>query len=656
MKRESQIDHQGFTLVEIMVALVVLALGMTALMKFQGELIKNASQARQTTEALTIAEDKMDSLRAYADSDEYSLISDSTTPVTVNGVNNSYQLSWSVINCYAGGATPADQQNICLDDFGEEVPADWSLGSGNDQMYKAITLEVAWDQNNDGQVGAEEEVQLVSALESANMQKTVLPPTDGDTSDIAGDSALTKDTLGDEVQIQVDTSDNQSRQAGKPLPDVVASGQRENTLVAFDVITYSPLAGDEVAVNLREEFLNVSCECELKSEALGREPGHVQWNQSGSFRYDKSGAVITKLVGEATDNNAADVSGLCDICCRDHHDDDNSLVRYDGKLDEEGNHAHYDSSGAEVGVGGIYFESCRFKRIDGLLRVFQDWQLKDITTFANSDINGDNTELENAYVSYVSDLVLEPADAEKSTVNGARQPIQTAVNQQKQLQARGVYIDNVYDSEGNLSTGDNSYQAYAGDDKLEQTPFAEVNLTLLADWLSDKPINVSVTNDELDTVSSEENYFSNFYSRGRITGQQESSEPHPIVYASIEPGTDGITDNANTDRALDLNAEDKPFSGIEVEVAGEASIFTISGNLFIDVQGKKPDVSIIPSDTCTPDKDGGQEVYACNVLEGENIIISVKLDGQDCDNSTQTFNNVTADTSHDFVIDASTCQ
>lgn len=665
MFKNIQLKINGFSLVEVMVALLVLSLGMVALAKFQGKLIRDASEAHKTSEAYSVAEDFIEYFRAYPSLAVYDQLDDGAYPqqmpfgvnqVDCGTANNlesdpmqlcrytaDYDITWSVDACYAGGVrtTDSDDQDIdaCIENFGETPGVDWEIGGINGQVYKFLTVEV---DPNEGEI---EPVEASTIIQSADFKDTTLPPTDGDESNIAGNSALTRDTLSDEVQIQVDTGDDdQSRQAGKPLPDVVASGQRENTLVAFDVITYSPLAGDEVAVNLREEFLNVSCECELQSSGQSREPGHVQWSESGSFRFDKAGAVTNKQTGSATSNNAADVSGLCDMCCRDHHDSEDSLVRYDGELTSQDNHPHYDSAGNEVDVGGTYFESCRFKRIDGVMRVFQDWQLKDITVFASSDLDGSNPDLENAYVDYVADFVPD-LSADKSTVNNERQPIQVQEGQNKQLQARGIYIDNVYNANGNLSTGENSYAAYDGDDKLEQTPFAEVNLTLLADWVSDNETEVTVTDEELDTVSSEENYFSNFYSRGRIKGIAETTSPLPNVYASIEPGTDGITDNANTDDVLDLSQvesgdEGKPFSGIEVEVAGQASIRTISGDLNVPKLQGNPDLTITPSELCTPSKSGGQDTYSCSVLKDESITISVDIEGYECDGSTKTFSNV----------------
>ncbi len=685
--------NSGFSLVEVMVALVVLGLGLVALIKFQGELITNATEAKEQSEAYSVAEQTMEVFRSFENLDTFAAIDDGVYEepypapfdnanadlLQLDQYNNTYDVSWVVNDCFGGGVRTVDADNNdidqCLNGFGETAPAGWEIGGANGQMYKIVEVNVEWDRNADGNLTNDEPVTLISALESTNFKDTALPPTNGDASDIAGESALTRDTLSDEIQVNVDTGTGEKRQAGKPLPEVVASGQRANTLVAFDVITYSPINNtNEVNVNLREEFINVACECQISSESgIAYPPGHVQWNTLGSYRYDAVTNTELKTTAQPTGDNAADVEGLCTLCCRDHHDGNNP-VRYDGQTGVTGNHLHFDEDGNEVnGVGAIYTESCRFKRIDGVFRVFQDWQLQAINVIPNSQL-ASNEALSTAYSNYVADFISPDATVTTfSDVEALIDPVIIPVGGAgEQLQARGIYLDNVYSIDGNLSTGDGSYAEYDGDDRLEQTPFAEVNLTLLADWNAlnlqppDEPNGPNYfsepefLNEDLATIDVTENYFGNLYRRGIARGLEEtpqSGSPWPL-YASIEDGNDGITDSANTeiDLVLALNGTnpqdpdpaDKKFGRFDVAVAGAASSFSVGGSIsFSGLPGNnlKPVGTASPS-FCSLISSGNSNTYSCIVPDGQTFTFNVSF----TDKNNNTYTCTSTGNSNSFTI------
>jgi len=61
--------EEGFTLLEVMLALVVLAFGLLAIAIMQATAIKGNSQAMGLTEAVTVAQDRMENLLSLAYSD-----------------------------------------------------------------------------------------------------------------------------------------------------------------------------------------------------------------------------------------------------------------------------------------------------------------------------------------------------------------------------------------------------------------------------------------------------------------------------------------------------------------------------------------------------------------------------------------------------------
>ena len=60
MKRITK--SHGFSLIEVMIALLVLAVGILGISKLQGTLIRNTSDANQRTVAVSVAQQKIDDL------------------------------------------------------------------------------------------------------------------------------------------------------------------------------------------------------------------------------------------------------------------------------------------------------------------------------------------------------------------------------------------------------------------------------------------------------------------------------------------------------------------------------------------------------------------------------------------------------------------
>ena len=77
--RYTRRNARGFTLVEALVALLVLSFGMLAIAGFQATLSRSSDLAKQRTEALRLAQQKMESLRAYGQ-----VASSTATPHIVN--------------------------------------------------------------------------------------------------------------------------------------------------------------------------------------------------------------------------------------------------------------------------------------------------------------------------------------------------------------------------------------------------------------------------------------------------------------------------------------------------------------------------------------------------------------------------------------------
>lgn len=69
MNRKNTADSTGFTLIELVVAIMVFAVGIMGIMKMHQASIQSNNYSMQLTEAINIAQDKIDSLRGTSFND-----------------------------------------------------------------------------------------------------------------------------------------------------------------------------------------------------------------------------------------------------------------------------------------------------------------------------------------------------------------------------------------------------------------------------------------------------------------------------------------------------------------------------------------------------------------------------------------------------------
>ena len=86
-----KLSYNGFTLVEVLVAMVIFAISSMAITMLMMNHTKLVSLNSQASEAIALAQDKLEDLRTMSFAD---LVSNSTPPVTKKGT--AYTTSWTV--------------------------------------------------------------------------------------------------------------------------------------------------------------------------------------------------------------------------------------------------------------------------------------------------------------------------------------------------------------------------------------------------------------------------------------------------------------------------------------------------------------------------------------------------------------------------------
>lgn len=105
MTHPNKNNHKGFALLEALIAIVVLAIGVLALAKFQTNVVQSNAEAKARTEALNLAQKKIEELRRFATEAEYNSGARLANTYTVNniaGTNATYTMTTTITNAVGG--------------------------------------------------------------------------------------------------------------------------------------------------------------------------------------------------------------------------------------------------------------------------------------------------------------------------------------------------------------------------------------------------------------------------------------------------------------------------------------------------------------------------------------------------------------------------
>ena len=629
----------GYSLLEILIGMVIFALGMLALAQLQGNLSKASADSNARTVAINVAEETIEAARSFSQitagvgANAFNNIVDATNTEYRGGIN--YTVSRDVTDYYY--QAPASINGTGT--FTTSKPT----GQVNADM-KLLAVTVTWNANSAFQV---DQTQSTADLGSGSITLTdfissITSPSGGKVLLNATTDALygppvdySPGSNPDIVSIQL--GDNRFKESTKPLPKVYNANERVET--SFDVVTYSQ--DSEGATFLRrEEFLAVACECTMRIPDSDGEGGRrpTIWNGNNYTE----GEWVSKPFGESNrDNNQNYQSEYCTVCCRDHHDggtgteddaDDPARSKYnpfrssadymtadDGASGLVGDHKHYGLNGVGLADsdGDIYYEACRLVRKDGFFRVAQDLRQEGLNSFPASYLDDDG-EIDT-YSSYVTDSI---SAFTASAVNGyesspptlttpanmspavnfpgnktTNRTSMSSANSRQQLRARGIYMDYLSDELRDIidclgedgATGQNCGVG-ASNTALEIIPFYDVQLTWLGRW-NEAPVNlpISVTNDEAIQTG-------NTHDRG-MASLTSGSGASDITF-KVNRGNLGLTGSDPIDTSYLSNLRQYPLYALAVvgQPPPVVTGYQVSGTITSTVGGvKASDVEISTS-------------------------------------------------------------
>lgn len=574
----------GFTFVEVLVALVIIAIGVAGLVSLQRMFIQSSERASARTAAMEVARERLESLRFQAYEDL------AAGSATVTRSDQQFSSNWTVTDQYyvAGTWVTASSPS-----------APTPLPTESDA--KAVVVTVGWTERG-GDAGSLELESWFTSVEARDGGLAVTQPGMRQTPQVAFNPGAAPDVIAIRLTDDDAASEYSIKETTKPTPEVSKKGERLR--VNFDTVTYNQATQTQRI----EDFMTVECECKLGSEStIGLTPARLILEDGVLVLDPNSSQPTTKRIGYpagSTQPSADNYDYLapenldpCTICCRDHHDNEemaaaqNVYRQDDGRSLRGGNHQHFtrDGSGNLVAVGLIgdllgqsYEESCRMRRINGYFYVYPDWHMSAVTV-----MNGEyllNSASAAVYEDYVRDVVY-------AEVMGTTPPAQPEGRDVEifpgsyQMLARGIFVDIM--SSSHVQAVKDAINA-GEQDWLAMVPFYEVNLSLLSSWSSNQESIATVTNEPIETIVNPELNYYGTYSRGRVDTQSEGTARITATVLSGNAAVLGGNATHTNEQAVVYNSS--VDAAITYSDTGEQTFYRLTFDLdctYNKVQGNK---------------------------------------------------------------------
>ena len=147
-------NNQGFSMVEVLVSLVVLSVGLIGTGKYQIALLKNSSDVQARSQAINIAQKKIEEIKSYENLSAFgdikssdTLIAEATSAGTTldfstTGVSTTYDLGWTVL------------QNTNPGYVEIEVVVAWNEANGAPKQVKINSIVSQSDPNDSGRLAS----------------------------------------------------------------------------------------------------------------------------------------------------------------------------------------------------------------------------------------------------------------------------------------------------------------------------------------------------------------------------------------------------------------------------------------------------------------------------------------------------------------------
>jgi prepilin-type N-terminal cleavage/methylation domain-containing protein len=557
MNRFARNSQGGFSLLEVLIAVVIMSVGLLALASLQLSLIRSSSETKAQSIAIALGKQKIEQLLAYESLGGAATCNSPSTSTT----NTCYrQIEDEAAADVDGDPTVTGTQPIGGIQFRRAVDVQRYVydKSTGDEGFKLVTDDNALDSallSDPVTFLAGKEFKrvavTVSWTDATGTGRTQVVESAIAAIDPADAAALTKSGKGSSPRkaraiitnpasvagvIPIAIGNGSDTAATNPRPIIVSQGNSTKTVeTRFDVYTYAALAdGTSALAQSRVETAAIGCTCTMTANTTQSAARPTYWD---GFKYTTPTTAAGIPKSAAKTGNSINQSDQCTICCRDHFDPSGVAGE---KYDARRTHSHYLVSNLSTPVdpltGGDYSESCRLIRVDGVFRVatepFNDYfgllgtvglmTSTATTTVVNAVPSTGTGSLSAAYQTFVLEYlkarfvnatgyntVLDPTTATGySAIEVPSQATIDASNWPQYLHSRGLLIDYlsaeaieaINDAKTNcLPANENCTATELQTAVLKLLPFTTINATELSKWTTTAPTQVYVS--ELQDLS-----------------------------------------------------------------------------------------------------------------------------------------------------------
>ncbi|MDQ3288024.1 MAG: prepilin-type N-terminal cleavage/methylation domain-containing protein [Pseudomonadota bacterium] len=579
----------GFSLIEAMIAVLVLAVGLLALVALQSNLVREGADAKARSRIASLITSRMDEARAVG----YAAMASEAAAVCAG--NN------DICQAQADAAVS-----------GLSVTETVGLTAGaNGSEFKTLTVSAAWTD---------------SAANARTLEmRTAISPLSLDTSStllnqqLAGDVSKkpivrTADPATDGV-VPIALGDGSASAASNPTPELVGKSNNQQVVgTRFTVLTYVP-SGSSSIIQKRVENTVIKCACQFGAGGtnLPEIYRESQWPAIWTGeRYDVyEPATSTPAPGQSVSSGpqpGVQQSPLCQECCRDHHDDATTGV---AKFDPERSDGKVDKYELVVNNGvkefrastANYFNACRVIRVDGMWRTAADMYSRQLGLLETQPENSvlaktglPTSAATAAYTIFVKSYMAQydgstgaaPTNAFSlfDATSGLNEPALVPIaapstTDFRYLHARGLYVDYL-EAKARKKLQKQVADCPAGtapeDCVMPYLPFTSANLTEIATWTaSDEGVLVVNSGNVLATNPSQP-------SGGRTIGTSAGTADNTVA-ARISNSGVAVTASLSTLAGVDptdgsqITSDVQPFEvgGTPGQSTGDSFLVSVNG-------------------------------------------------------------------------------
>ena len=557
---------RGFSLLEVLIAVVVLSVGLLALAALQGRLTQASSEAKVRGRVAAMLSARMDALRSGG----YGTINPGAfNSTTANACGDAADAEWLDCTREEAGLSALSATQTVATWYGDAsfatpppVPQDARVA-----QFKRVTVVANWADA----AGGAHSLELVTDVSSMALTSNIVVPPDPTDTGNGGPIVRTASPATEGV-VPIAMSMNSTSATSNPVPELVGRGHNQKIVgTRFSVLNYAPAYGEGVIIQKRFENEVVKCSCQYGAggtnlpEIYRTAMWPAVWNgdKYAVADPDGDGDAPGQLHSPGPDPDA-EQSALCQECCRDHHDTNESAVKFDPEREGHAGWAKYQSNGGVLTpqndtTGGEYVDSCRLIRVDGFWRTASDLYARQFNMLETEEVGGvaaksglPKQSSVDAYTTQVKNYLHSyDGTAAQSPLNGSVQGtfdsalatpsinIATASpTDYRYLHVRALYVDYLEEEAREklvdvIGDADLCPDGGTSDCMLPYLPFTTANLTEIAGWTKD-PTDSSVltVNDANLLATDPEQPFG-----GRTIG---SSNGNADTVASVSRSNSGV--------------------------------------------------------------------------------------------------------------------